>query len=400
MSRVGRLADKQLARHPAHASLSIDAVLGPEGEVKLFKALSLMFGTTAAVYAFLRFSRALSSLAARMLDLLVIEFFDDFTQVEASRLAMSSQVSLEGLLDLLGWRVADIAEKRKPFAQEFVSLGVLVDFRSAAEGVIALRHKPGRVEIIKEQVQGFLGQDAKKMGFKDALSVRSRLGFAEGQTYGRLTAPVARMLSDWASIRCPRIASEELQLGLRFAIRHLETAGPRILGPRGTEKPILVFVDGACEAETSVGGVLLEEGRPALCFGAVVGTETSDSWKTRSTQTQVIGQAELFPLIVARLTWKERLANRRVIYFIDNESARIAMIRAYSPVLASLKLIMQCVCWDLDNSSTAWYARVPTACNPADGPSRMTMADLPAALNAVAVRPIFPEDAAHVRVLK
>ena len=217
------------------------------------------------------------------------------------------------MLELLDWRVADTVEKRKPFAQEFASLGVLVDFRGAVDGVIALRHKPGRVETIKKQVQQFLGQDAKKMGFKDALSVRSRFGFAEGQTYGRLTAPVARMLSDWASIRCPRIASEELQLGLRFAIHHLETAGPRILRPRGTEKPILVFVDGACEAETSLGGLLLEEGCPALCFGAVVGAETADAWKTRSTQKQLIGQAELFPLIVAGLTWKERLANRRVI---------------------------------------------------------------------------------------
>ena len=92
---VGRVADlrsayKQLANHPAHASINVVAVRsGPSG-VKLFRALALMFGASSAVYSFLRFSRALSALALKLLNLVTVEFFDDFTQIESSVLADSA----------------------------------------------------------------------------------------------------------------------------------------------------------------------------------------------------------------------------------------------------------------------------------------------------------------------
>ena len=107
-SMVGRVADlksayKQLPAHPAHAAVSVIAVKDDEGDMKFFRALSLMFGTTAAVYAFLRFSRALAFLAIHFLQLTVVEFFDDFSQVECHRVSESAQDSIEGLFSLLGW---------------------------------------------------------------------------------------------------------------------------------------------------------------------------------------------------------------------------------------------------------------------------------------------------------
>ena len=64
---VGRVADlkkayKQLAASPIDKCFSLIAVKEPGGNVKLFQALALMFGATAAVYSFLRFSRALSAI--------------------------------------------------------------------------------------------------------------------------------------------------------------------------------------------------------------------------------------------------------------------------------------------------------------------------------------------------
>lgn len=92
-------------------------------------------------------------------------------------------------------------------------------------------------------------------------------------------------------------------------------------------------------------------------------------------QKQVIGQAEIFPVLVAKLTWASELARRRVIFFIDNESAKIALIRAYSPILASLKIALECSAWDFQNDCSSWYARVPTICNVADCPSRMELSN-------------------------
>ena len=325
----------------------------------------------------------------------------DFTQVETKRLSLSAQDTLESLIALLGWRLADSEAKRLPFASAFTSLGVRVVFTDTATGTILLENKPGRVQSIREQVDLFTSvANPRRIGFKDALSLRGKISFAEGHTFARLTAPLARMLSIWAGVPIPRFASEELAAGLEFGIEHLEVAGPRIVGPRRDELPHVVFADGACESSgTSVGALMISPNGFAECFGAELDQATVDSWKSKLEQTQVIGQAELFPLLLARKTWAKTLKGRRVIYFIDNESARIAMVRAYSPVIPSLKIIMQCIAWDLHNDCSPWYARVPTACNPADGPSRMSLDTVPAWLNAKVVPPIFPDGCKPARVL-
>ena len=115
-----------------------------------------------------------------------------------------------------------------------------------------------------------------------------------------------------------------------------------------------------------------------------------EGWKTRDGQTQVIGQAEVFPVLVARLTWAKHLVNRRVIYFIDNESARLALIKGYSPVLPTLDILMEVLGWDFDKQSFPWYSRVPTASNIGDGPSRMSLDGFPEGGRPQVVAPVFP----------
>ena len=85
---LGRVADlksayKQLPRSPKHSSVSVIAVKNPVArEVQLFETVSMMLGQTAAVYGFLRFSRALATLAAWLFHLVVVEFFDDFSSAK------------------------------------------------------------------------------------------------------------------------------------------------------------------------------------------------------------------------------------------------------------------------------------------------------------------------------
>jgi len=400
---VGRVADlksayKQLPIHPAHSALSVVSITNEHGGTSFFRGISLMFGTTAAVYAFLRFSRALAFLGAKLLGLSMVEFFDDFSQVECHRLAESAQKSMEALLGLLGWVVADSEAKRKPFHQTFVSLGVELDFAQAGSRKILLRNKPGRVESIGEMCDALLAPGAK-MGFKEALSLRGKVSFAEGQTHAKLSAPLARLLANWSSIRIARPLSAELRLSMECAIAHLRRAGPRVVGPISLVPPCLIFVDGACEEFTSFGAVLVDPLGPNEFFGGEVSQETVDSWKSRLDQKQVIGQAELFPLIVSRLTWAKRLARRKVIFFLDNESARICAIKSYSPVLSSLDIIMQCIGFDYQNEVSAWYARVPTCCNIADGPSRMDAKEAVAILGAVGVIPVCPPGISLANVL-
>jgi hypothetical protein len=128
----------------------------------------------------------------------------------------------------------------------------------------------------------------------------------------------------------------------------------------------------------SVGGVLFDAARPdvgPLYFGTKVDARIVRMWASGD-KTQVIGQAELFPVWLAKLMWPERFAGRYNITFIDNDSARYGLIRGYSPVMASARLINESWLEDARLSATSWFARVPTASNIADSPSRLDFSEL------------------------
>ena len=76
---------------------------------------------------------------------------------------------------------------------------------------------------------------------------------------------------------------------------------------------------------------------------------------------------------------------------LDFDAARIGLTRAYSPVLASLKLITQCSALDRRLAIDPWYARVPTGVNPADSPSRLEESGFLESLGAECVSPVVPE---------
>ena len=88
-------AHKQLPLFPDHACLGVVAITGPDEKAHFFRARSLMFGQASAVYAFIRFSRAIAAIASSLLDLIVVELFDDFSQIEASCTGDSAKVRLK-----------------------------------------------------------------------------------------------------------------------------------------------------------------------------------------------------------------------------------------------------------------------------------------------------------------
>ena len=74
-------------------------------------------------------------------------------------------------------------------------------------------------------------------------------------------------------------------------------------------------------------------------------------------------------------------------------------MKAYSPALPSLRVIMECVRWDHDFGASSWYARVPTDANIGDGPSRMYADEVFESLDGILVAPVFPVGQTPVRVL-
>ena len=136
--------------------------------------------------------------------------------------------------------------------------------------------------------------------------------------------------------RLPASKSPLLSAGLRkqlvWILRFLAESLPRRIDCISYEAPTILFTDGACEGDSfsvvTVGAVLCSPRRPALLtFGLTAPPHVADAWKTVSTQTQVIGQAEIVPLMLAKLTFKSYLDNAQMIAFVDNDSARQALIK-------------------------------------------------------------------------
>ena len=117
-------AYKQLAIHPAHRPLSVIAVREADGRDALYVSNSLMFGSTAAVYAFNRVSRALWYLINRLLWIPSGVFYDDFPLLSPTASAENADATVSAFLDALGWQHAKTGAKGRPFAHEFDVLGM------------------------------------------------------------------------------------------------------------------------------------------------------------------------------------------------------------------------------------------------------------------------------------
>ena len=105
-------------------------------------------------------------------------------------------------------------------------------------------------------------------------------------------------------------------------------------------------------------------------FGDHVPPELVQSW-TRHGKRQVIAQTELFPVLAAKETWTSVITGRSVLRFIDNESAKMALIRNFSPVIDSFLLLQANAKLDVENQSRNWYSRMPSKSNPSDNASRL-----------------------------
>jgi hypothetical protein len=167
-------------------------------------------------------------------------------------------------------------------------------------------------------------------------------------------------------------------------------APPRTFNPWASEACNLIFVDGAAEGEgrqlVSIGAVLFS---PKLAHPQFFGLKVEDDlvahWMSQGSK-QVICQAEIFPVVVAKMTWSDILINGRNLWFEDNEAARESFVKSYSTSWSARELLLLGKIEDARTEAFDWYSRVPTAANWADGPSRLDYADM----NLIQAREIEP----------
>ena len=79
-------------------------------------------------------------------------------------------------------------------------------------------------------------------------------------------------------------------------------------------------------------------------------------------------------MVLALETWRSRVMDRDVLVFIDNDAARAALVNGASTNAQSAQLVHAAWLAAARAGCSPWFARVATAANPADGPSRGSFA--------------------------
>jgi len=149
------------------------------------------------------------------------------------------------------------------------------------------------------------------------------------------------------------------------------------------DAPFFIFTDASFSPDDNawpggLGGVLVDcSGSYLSAFSLKLKPEHLAALGFPGKST-VIFEAEMLALLVALTLWKKHIRNRPVVGYIDNNSTRDVCISGSARTSPGKELISSILHLEDELSLVAWYARVPSASNIADGPSRGSLDEVPA----------------------
>lgn len=367
-----RKAYRQLAVRESHLAFAWIAVSDSGGTPQFFRLNSMPFGATASVAAFLRIAEAIKQIGLAQLGLVWTSFFDDFIVICEEGQAEATEKCVRLLFRLLGWDVSEEPEKNHPFSKTFQALGVVIDLRPLRGGHFCIGNTQSRREELTERINMVMAAD--RLGPAEALSLRSRLLFAESQIFGRTAKRALQTVGEvglGTSTMSP--LSPQLKTSLAWLRDRVLQQPPRQISV--DEAPTLnLFLDGACEEDggqkTSIGGLLCDaSGRGLFCFGEVIPQEIVDKWSARGVK-QLIFEAELLPYVIAMHIFSDHIRRCNLLVFIDNEAARYSWIAASAHSDVASFIVSEGARLESELAISPYFCRVPTHSNLADGPSR------------------------------
>ena len=251
------------------------------------------------------------------------------------------------------------------------ALGVLFGLSQTESGKLLVSNTEKRKTDVCGQVAEAL--DKKVLTQHAAASLKGRLGFAEGQLFGR---GVKRLINELGKHALHPPKKNELQESTLRALQdvseRIEEAPPRLVDCH-TDETCLMFTDAYFYSEAKeggIGGVLINKsGCITSWFGQKVSSTFCSSFMAED-QEQAIGELESFAVLTGLDLWKKQLSAKHMICFVDNEGARYLILKGHSGNPTISKIVHNIALLEERYFILPWYSRVPTECNIADKPSR------------------------------
>ena len=333
--------------------------------------VALPFGAKAAVNGFIRSARFLQWVALKCLTILNSCYFDDFATFSVPVIASNTDACMSMLMDLLGWAFDREGPKADQFGPTLSVLGVEIDLGRSDEGTVFIANTAKRRDELVQRIEAILsaGSLTKQM----ALELRGRLAFAESQIMGLAGQRGLKEVTTHAHARLHNpLISPALDLALRDLKERLLHSPPRKITCH-TVETWLIFTDAAFEPEPlsgGVGGVLVDpQGKVRAWFGLTLSADLVGRFMSLAQRT-CVGELETLAATMAILLWGNHICSRQCVMYVDNEGAKYALTKGHSnnPTVGRLVHLARASLEDRDVIS--WFARVPSASNIADPPSR------------------------------
>lgn len=255
-------------------------------------------------------------------------FFDDFFIVEPKRTIASAVHCMKEAFKSLGFLLDP--EKSQPSTTSCPILGIIFDTSSLSKkGVVRLSSKPSRVQNLCSVIEKVL--ESQNLSPSLAASIVGKFGFLCSTLFGKVGRCCTGPLRQRQYSTLPfHPVSEDMEVSLRLMSAFLQSAPSRELRLRH-QSPILLYTDASDVPGRSrqrlLGAFLFDPLDQSSFYSSwAVPPAVVDRWIPKKSQ---MGQLELLAAPFACTTWQDRLKNRTIILFIDNDSAASNLVKGY-----------------------------------------------------------------------
>ena len=304
-------------------------------------------------------------------------FFDDFVTLAKLGEARALNLAIAQFFKLLGWATSG-GDKDLPFDTKFKALGVEVDLGEWQLGRASFRNTAKRIDELVQTIDEIL--ESGVLSAQLALSLRGRMQFAKSQIWGRAAKICLNAVTSHAYTPPVGPLSDNLVSSLRSFRESLRSAPPRTITVHW-DTPLFLFTDASfCPAQKEwpcgLGGVLVDQ-HGVQCAALSLALTIDDlcvlGFPRKAT---VIFEAEVLAIIVCLKLWRRFLKNRPCVIYVDNNSARDIAIAGNARTSPGQELVSILLQVEDSCGLNAWYSRVPSESNIADGPSRNDLSEI------------------------